>query len=213
MSKEEMEKELAKLKFGLKSLEDKFSMFTTVILFALALQVAGAIYTGISVKDSTNDFIKLKTQEFNQVVANEKLAPKVKLEAEDALASEIRISNGKVYLSLSVGIKNIGLIQASNLTIRVLLPAVMKTRYQSFEDKAYPYEGVARPGKGDLYIPPSATFRQGVNIPLDRAAADIIASGDKVKVKLLLYSKFGLEDERTVTLAMANKHFNRLKPN
>lgn len=210
MKLEEAEKELSSLKQSLKALEDKFSMFTTIVLFALALQVAGAIYTGISVKDSANDFIRIKTQEFNQIIANEKLDPNVKIEAEDLLASDFRIAKGQSYLSFSVGINNIGITQASNLTIRVLLPESIKTKYQSFEDKNYPYEGVVRPAKGDLYVPPNATFRQGVNIPIDKEAIESLESGDTVKMKILLYSKFGLEDQRTIKVQITNKHFRKL---
>lgn len=204
--KEETENELLVLKLSLKALDDKFSLFTTVILFALALQVAGAIYTGISVKDSTNEFIKLKTQQFNQIVANEKLDPKIKFEFEDLLDADVLLKKNQHYLRFSIGIENFGVTPASGLVIRVLLPEKIKTKYQSFERDSYPFESVARPSKGDLYIPSNATFRQGVNIPIDQESVSLLKAGEKVEIIVLLYSKFGLEDERSIKLSINKRH-------
>lgn len=214
MAGENDNSEVSALRNELNSLKEKFNLFTTVILFALALQVVGAIYSGISIKETVNEFIDLKTQQFNQIVANDKLDPKIRLEAIDSLVAKVGMSpirKNKFAVTFSVGIRNIGNTPASGIAIKALLPEEIETEFQSFEENEYKYEMLATPSKDSMFVPPNSIFRQLVVIPITKKGVDSMLHGNEYQIKINLYSRFGLEDERIVKLEIDNKISRHLK--
>lgn len=203
MNEDEKER-LKALEYEQNSIKDKFSLVVNVLLVVMALQVAASIYNGYSQQSLVSEFLTLKEKQFNQVIASEKTDPIAKLEETDELqARKAKPSkSGRTSLIFSVGVHNAGNTPASDLKVKVLFPKEIKTEYQSFDEDGYPYEMLGHSNNIGMYIPPKSTFRHMIVVPLTSSKVANSLVGKKFKVKLKLYSKFGLEDTRSQVISI-----------
>ncbi|MCG7497447.1 hypothetical protein MHO82_11270 [Vibrio sp. Of7-15] len=187
-----------------KAIKDKFSLVVNVLLVIMALQVAASIYNGYSQQSLVSEFLTLKEKQFNQVIASEKTDPIAKLEeVQELQARQAKApKSGRISLVFSVGVHNEGNTPASDLKVKVLFPGDIQTEFQSFDEQEYPYEMLGHSNNIGMYIPPKSTFRHMVVVPLTSHSVAKKLLDKKYKVKLKLYSKYGLEDTRTQMISI-----------
>lgn len=195
---------LKSLEFEKNSIKEKFTLVVNILLVVMALQVAASIYNGYSQQSLVSEFLTLKEKQFNQVIASEKTDPLAKLEDTDELqARKTHLpKSGRTALIFTVGVHNVGNTPASDLKVKVLFPKEIETEYQSFDEKNFPYEILGHSNNIGMYIPPKSTFRHMIAVPLTSKKVANSLVGKKFKVKLKLYSKFGLEDTRSQTISV-----------
>lgn len=195
-----------KIKNDIASIKDKFSLFTNIILFVLALQVAGVIYSGISSQNNISEFLEIKEKQFNQIMVNSNQNPDIKLDSEDIV--KVKLINNfrnktRYALTFSVGVNNFGKTPAEKTVLKVSLPKWLETDFHSKKDLSYPYEMWTSAKEGH-YIPPSAIRKSLVVIPVKERSFKRAKNEKQFNIKIELYSEYGLEDEEVYLVKVEN---------